>query len=79
VYNRVRLVMDSKDFYYLAGEYMECGCGGTFISWDSRVMDQLTDGMKAQFCVVLTHKYACDRAVVAMMRPRTLGKYYFIN
>ena len=74
MYNRVRLVMDTKSFYYLAGEYMECGCGGTFIAWDQRLLAQLTDGMRALFPAVLTRKYAGDKAIVAMMRPRTLGK-----
>ena len=27
LYNRVRMVMDVRDFYYLAAEYMECGGG----------------------------------------------------
>ena len=32
IYNRVCLVLDMKDYYYLAGEYMNClGCKGTFI------------------------------------------------
>ncbi len=36
-YNHVRIVIDSKDAYYLAGEYMFCNtCKGTYISWDSR-------------------------------------------
>ena len=37
VYNHVRLVMGSKDRFYLAGEYMDCNaCHRTYISWDSR-------------------------------------------
>lgn len=37
IYNHVRLVMDTKDFYYMAGECMDCrSCSGTFVSWDSR-------------------------------------------
>lgn len=69
--------MDVKDFYYLAGEYMECGkadCNGTFISWDSRMLEQLADGVRAHFPVVLTRKYACDRAVITLLRSRTLGE-----
>ena len=35
LYNRIRLVLDLKGYYYLAGEYMYCSlCGGTFIAWD---------------------------------------------
>ena len=74
VYNRVRLVLDSKDYYYLAGEYMGCKtCKGTFISWDHRMLEQLSDGVRARFPVVLTHKYACDKAIVSLLRARTLG------
>ncbi len=75
IYNHVRLVMDSKDFYYMAGEYMDCrSCSGTFISWDARILDQLTDVVRARFPVILTYKYACDRSVVALIRSRTLGE-----
>ena len=42
LYPHVRLVLDLKDFY-LAGEYMGCSaCGETFISWDDRMLQQLT-------------------------------------
>ena len=35
VYNRVRLVLDLKDFYYLAAEYMDCnGCKATYIAYN---------------------------------------------
>ena len=75
VYNLVHLVMDTNNFYYLAGEYMECGCGGTFISSDQRFLAHWTDDRRSLFPAVLTRKYACDRGVVAMMtRPCNLGK-----
>ena len=74
LYNRVRLVLDIKDYYYLAAEYMDCGaCLGTFISWDHRMLDQLPDGVRAAFPVVLTRKYACDQAVVSLLHSRTIG------
>ena len=77
VYNRVHLVVDIKDMYYLAGEYMDCGaCRGTFISWDHRMLAQLSDGVRARFPVVLTRKYACDQAVVTLLRDRTLVVYF---
>ena len=73
-YNRVRLVLNLKDQYYLAAEYMECRkCSGTCITWDQRMLNQLSDGIRARFPVVLTHKYACDQAVVTLLRARTLG------
>ena len=48
-------------------------CEGTFVSWDHRMLEQLTDGVKAHFPVILTRKYACDQAVVTLLRARTLG------
>lgn len=74
LYNRVRLVLDMTSYYYLAAQYQECpGCKGTFIAYDSRLLRQLPDGIRARFPAVLTHKYACDQGVVAMLRSRTLG------
>ena len=61
-------------FYYLAGEYMDCNaCNDTFVSWDNRMLEQLSDGVRARFPVVLTRKYACDQSVVTFLRSRTLG------
>ena len=60
--------------YYLAGEYMECSvCYGTFISWDNRMLQQLTVDVRSRFPAVLTRKYGCDVAVVGLLRARTLG------
>ena len=73
-YNRVRLVLDIKDMYYLAGEYMSCPkCTGSFVSWDQRMLTQLTDGVRARFPVVLTYKYACDQGIVTLLRARIIG------
>ena len=74
LYPRVRLVLDSKDYYYLAAEYHFCkGCGGTFIAWDKRILYLLPDGVQGVFQVVMTYKYACDWAVIYLLRSRTLG------
>lgn len=74
IYNRVRPVLDVKDFYYLASEYMDCKrCHGSFLAYDRRMMAQMNDGMKCLFPVLLTWKYACDRSVVSLLRARTLG------
>lgn len=74
IYNRVRLVLDVEDYYYLACEYMDCGsCNGTFLAWNERMLNQLTDGHRARFPVVLTRKYACDQSVISLMRSRTIG------
>ena len=74
LYNRVRSVIDIKNRYYLAVEYLECSsCKGTFISYDHRLLEQLTEDYKARFGIVLTRKFACDKAIVSLMRARTLG------
>ena len=76
LYNRVRLVLDFKDYYYLAAEYMECrACkGAAFIAWDSRMLEQLAHGVRSRFPVVLTYKYACDKSIICLLQGRTLGK-----
>ena len=38
-----------------------------------RMLSQLPDGVRAHFPVILTRKYACDRAVIGLLRNRTLG------
>ncbi len=74
LYNRVRKVIDLTCRYYLAAEYLECrSCRGTFISYDARLLSQLPDAYQVRFPIILTRKYACDRAVVNLMRARTLG------
>ena len=37
------------------------------------MLEQLSDGVRARFPVVLTYKYACDRAIVSLLRARTFG------
>ena len=74
LYNHVRLVMDLKDYYYVAGGYMECrACSGIFIAWDPRILNQLATGVRARFPVLVTCKYACDQSVIALLHSRTLG------
>ena len=66
--------MDVQDSYYVAREYMDCrACSGTYISWDSRILGQLSDGVRARFPVLMTRKYACNQNVIALLRSRTLG------
>ena len=74
LYNRVRIVLDVKDYYYLAAEYMDCNeCSGTFIAWDARMLNQLPYGLRVKFPAVLTYRYACDYSVISLLRSRTLG------
>ena len=73
-YNQVRLVLDLKGYYYLAGEYMYCFvCNDTFIAQDQRLLNQLSDGQHSKFIVLLTRRYACDQSVVSLLRARTIG------
>ena len=37
------------------------------------MLSQLPDGVRAHFPIILTRKYACDRAVIGLLRSRTLG------
>lgn len=74
LYNRVRSVIDLKNRYYLANEYLECSsCKGTFLSYDYRLLQQLPDDVKARFPVVLTRKFAADQSIAALLRARTIG------
>ena len=60
--------------YYLAGEYMACPkCTGSFVLWNQRMLDQLADGVRAHFPVVLIYKYACDQAIISPLRARRIG------
>ena len=74
LFHRVRQVVDIRDTYYLAAEYHYCpGCDGTFLSTDPRLVDQLSDGLRGRYPVVTSRKSACDRAVIGLLRGRTLG------
>ncbi len=39
----------------------------------TRILAQLSDGLKAHFPVVMTRVYACDISVISLLRGRTLG------
>ena len=68
------MVLDVKDFYYLATENLDCNvCKMTILSYDDRILNQLPFGICVKFPAVLTYKYACDQAVVSLLRSRTLG------
>lgn len=73
VYNRVRLVLDIHDYYYLVSEYMHCRCGKSFTAWDHRMLEQLPYVIRMKFPAILTHKYAVDKSVLSFLRSRTLG------
>ena len=39
----------------------------------NRMLSQLTEDVRMQFPAILTHKYTCDLAIIALLRSRTLG------
>jgi len=47
--------------------------GGSFISTDSRIINQLPFYLQVQFPAVLTSKYACDNSVITLMKSRKLS------
>jgi hypothetical protein len=57
LYHRVRSVIDIKNRYYLAAEYLECSsCKEMFISYDHSLMEQLTEDYKARFGIFFDTK-----------------------
>ena len=63
-----------QDRYYLAAECHACsGCGATVRSTDPRLVAQPADGLRGRYPVVTSHRSACDRAVLGLLRGRTLG------
>ena len=57
VYGVVRKVLDIDDFYYMAGEKLDCpACGKRYISWSSSIVDQLDAGHRWQFPAIITYK-----------------------
>lgn len=74
IYNKVRLVLDIKDYFYLATENLKCTCGlTTILAWDNRLLNQLPFAIRNQFPALLTYRYACDRSVITFLKSRTLG------
>ena len=73
IYSNVRRVLDVSCFYYIATEHLDCICGKSFQSWDSRLMSQLPYGTQLKFPAVLTYKYAVDKNLLIDLRARTLG------
>ena len=76
LYPKIRQVLDLKQDYYIATEYLACAnkqCGKKVIGWDDRLLNQLPEGLRARFPAVLTWQKACDQAIVSLMRSRTLG------
>ena len=73
IYNKIRLVLDISDYYYMVTDYIICPCGFTVLGWDSRILKQLPYGIRVKFPALLTYRYACDSTVISLLKSRTVG------
>ena len=68
IYNKVRLVPDVKDFYYLATEYMDVLVVKPSWHQTRECCNSCHYHMTVQFPVILTYQYAYDNAVIALLK-----------
>ena len=74
LYREVRTVVGVQSRYYLAAEYHRCGrCNAAVRSTDARLIAQLPDALQGRYPVLTSHRSAIDRAVLGLLRSRTLG------
>ncbi|CAL8307696.1 unnamed protein product [Arctogadus glacialis] len=74
LYKTVRRVLDRSGWYYMATENLQCpSCGKKVAGWSQDILEQLDVAHREEFPAVLTYKLSCDRAVIAMLKERTLG------
>ena len=78
LYNHVWIMIDVKDSYYVAGEYMDCrACSGMYITWDSRILGQLSDGVRARFPLLMAHQsFRCSSTSGISVCDWTSGTTY---
>ena len=53
IYNKMRFVLDLKDYYYLGTEMLGCSCKATYLLTDQRIIDCLLYYLQIQFPAVL--------------------------
>nr|XP_061797805.1 uncharacterized protein LOC133589111 isoform X1 [Nerophis lumbriciformis] len=74
LYKTLRTVLDLRDWYYMATEYLECqACHKKYAAWASNIIGQLSMALQAQFPAILTYKLSCDKKVIWRMQAHTLG------
>ncbi|KAG7500103.1 hypothetical protein JOB18_008713 [Solea senegalensis] len=74
LYKTVRRVLDRSGWYFMATECLECpACHKKIVSWSRDILDQLDVAHREQFPAVLTYKLSCDKAVIGLLKERTLG------
>ncbi|XP_028451543.1 uncharacterized protein LOC114566902 [Perca flavescens] len=74
LYKTVRRVLDRSGWYFMGTEYLECSsCHKRVPGWSQDILEQLDIAHREEFPAVLTYKLSCDRAVIGLMKERTLG------
>ncbi|CAB1441186.1 unnamed protein product [Pleuronectes platessa] len=74
LYRTVRRVLDIDNFYFMGTEHLACrACKKKYAAWAQEILSQLDLAHQARFPAVLTKKLSCDKRVVGMMQPRTMG------
>ena len=71
IYNKVRLVLDLKDFYYMATENLGA------LAWNPKTLNQLSFAIRIKFPAILTHKYTSDVSIIFLLKSRTIGNSHF--
>ncbi|XP_019747785.1 uncharacterized protein LOC109529068 [Hippocampus comes] len=74
VYRTIRRVLDVRGWYFMGTECLEClKCNRKFSAWEESIRKQLHISKQLLFPAVLTYKLACDKAVISLLRTRSLG------
>ncbi|XP_041947807.1 uncharacterized protein LOC121708916 [Alosa sapidissima] len=74
LYRTVRRVLDRSGWYHMGTEYLQCpSCHKKVAGWSQDILEQLDIAHREQFPAVLTYKLSCDRAVIGLLKERTLG------
>ncbi|XP_019729959.1 uncharacterized protein LOC109518521 [Hippocampus comes] len=74
LYKTVRRVLNVRGWYFMGTECLEClKCHRKYSAWEENIRKQLHISKQLMFPAVLTYKLACDKAVISLMRTRSLG------
>ncbi|XP_051928348.1 uncharacterized protein LOC127604952 [Hippocampus zosterae] len=74
LYRTVRRVLDLRGWYFMGTESLEClKCNRKFSAWEESIRKQLHISKQLLFPAILTYQLACDKAVISLMRTRSLG------
>ncbi|XP_051915356.1 uncharacterized protein LOC127596645 [Hippocampus zosterae] len=74
LYRTVRRVLDLRGWYFMGTESLEClKCNKKISAWDKSIRKQLHISKQLLFPAIMTYQLACDKAVISLMRARSLG------